>query len=152
MVTKGAALVAGGAAIPVDVKRADCNSSRTRLKRAMWKKRALVKAPTEMRLGREVQIQETSSTLDVSKIKLHLSHSTTTWPCLRPRRKKTVKPIAPRSTSGDTEILHVETKTPPTSTGCLRFTFVSNPLPLKKTIPHYRRQMRVATRSNTTQP
>ena len=106
MVTKGAALVAGGAAIPVDVKRADCNSSRTRLKRAMWKKRALVKAPSEMRLGREVQIQETSSTLDVSKIKLHLSHSTTTWPCLQPRRKKRkkmVKPIAPRSTSDDTE-------------------------------------------------
>ena len=106
MVTKGAALVAGGAAIPVDVKRADCNSSRTRLKRAMWKKRALVKAPTEMRLGREVQIQETSSTLDVSKIKLHLSHSTTTWPCLQPRRKKRkkmVKPIAPGNASGAEE-------------------------------------------------
>lgn len=158
MVTKGATTVADGAAIPIDVKAAGCNSSRTRLKRAMWKKRALVKAPTELRLGgcpNPGNIQHAWCFKNqITPFTLHndLAMSLTKkkkkkkkwWNQLHQAAQAAIRKIQ------ITEILHVETKTPPTSTGCLRFTFVSNPLPLKKTIPQYYRHTRVATRSNTT--
>lgn len=62
MVGRGAATTIGGVAIPADIEGAGYNSSRTRLKRAVWKKRRLAGAPTELRLGRW------------SKSRKHLAH------------------------------------------------------------------------------
>ena len=51
MAARRVATVVGGTAILTDVEWASCYSSRTRLNRAMWKKRALVGVPTKLWLG-----------------------------------------------------------------------------------------------------